>query len=164
MWQPCKSFPLKALQNTRRLIDDCKRTNILSRVVFHIFYWLRSFVGGQITISLNRNVHYKLFLITFHRIMKFYVEGQILCLFHFIVFASWAQRCINALMNLTQQPWTTYLQWNPMIIIFVTQAHVSNQNSTPLNSVSNHSGILLQNCGMSCLLTLDNFESFDMFF
>ena len=87
-----KLIHLKGLQNTWRLIDDYQYTKVLSKAIYHTVHWLGSFVEGKIAISLKnyKNVPFALFLLTFQRVMKFCVKGQTLCLFHFIVFVSWA--------------------------------------------------------------------------
>ena len=64
----------------------------LSKAISHTVHWLGSFVEGKIAISLKnyRNVPFALFLMTFQRVMKFCAKGLTLCLFHSIVFVSWA--------------------------------------------------------------------------
>ena len=87
-----KLIHLKGLQNTWRLIDDYQYTKVLSKAISHTVHWLGSFVEGRIAISLKnyRNVPFALFLMTFQRVMKFCAKGLTLCLFHSIVFVSWA--------------------------------------------------------------------------
>ena len=78
----------KYLKIDRRL--SVYKSFIQSNFSYCPLAWI--FCGRKNSISLKnyRNVPFALFLMTFQRVMKFCAKGLTLCLFHSIVFVSWA--------------------------------------------------------------------------